>query len=126
MRTASGVGTISSARRSARMSWTRTADPSPAPLLTAPPLPYLHRPQPAWVAFDRKVLRFNCYFKEAVTESRIENYRVRNCVLYYYVGRGARALRLVFCLHPSRAAPPRGRSRIVRGRIHSCHRFLQP
>ena len=41
--------------------------------------------QPAWVAFDRKVLRFNCFFKEAVNESRLENFRVRNCVLYYYL-----------------------------------------
>lgn len=40
---------------------------------------------PAWVAFDRKVLRFNCYFKESVHESRHENYRIRNCVLYYYL-----------------------------------------
>uniref|UniRef100_A0A7S4B0V8 EF-hand domain-containing protein n=1 Tax=Chrysotila carterae TaxID=13221 RepID=A0A7S4B0V8_CHRCT len=40
---------------------------------------------PAWVAFDRKVLRFNCYFKESVHESRLENYRIRNCVLYYYL-----------------------------------------
>ena len=41
--------------------------------------------QPAWVAFDRKVLRFNCYFKESVHESRLENYRIRKCVLYYYL-----------------------------------------
>jgi len=41
--------------------------------------------QPAWVAFDRKVLRFNAYFKESVHESRLENYRIRNCVLYYYL-----------------------------------------
>ena len=41
--------------------------------------------QPAWVAFDRKVLRFNCYFKEAVVESRDENFRVRNCMMYYYL-----------------------------------------
>ena len=41
--------------------------------------------QPAWVAFDRKVLRFNCFFKEAVNESRLENFRIRNCVLYYYL-----------------------------------------
>merc|ERR1719238_1504556 len=39
----------------------------------------------AWVAFDRKVLRFNCFFKEAVNESRLENFRIRNCVLYYYL-----------------------------------------
>jgi len=55
--------------------------PTMAPMPTADIQPV----QPAWVAFDRKVLRFNCYFKEAVTESRIENYRVRNCVLYYYL-----------------------------------------
>eukprot|EP00966_Prymnesium_polylepis_P199504 4623338-Prymnesium_polylepis.1 len=41
--------------------------------------------QPAWVAFDRKVLRFNCFFKESVNESRLENYRIRSCVLYYYL-----------------------------------------
>tara|TARA_B110001452_G_scaffold43255_2_gene33122 strand:- start:2096 stop:2986 length:891 start_codon:yes stop_codon:yes gene_type:complete len=41
--------------------------------------------QPAWVAFDRKVLRFDCYFKESVHESRLENYRIRKCVLYYYL-----------------------------------------
>merc|ERR1719171_269303 len=41
--------------------------------------------QPAWVAFDRKVLRFNCFFKESVHESRLENYRIRKCVLYYYL-----------------------------------------
>jgi len=40
---------------------------------------------PQWVAFDRKVLRFNCYFKEAVYSSPIENFRVRKCVLYYYL-----------------------------------------
>merc|ERR1719310_2145167 len=41
--------------------------------------------QPAWVAFDRKVLRFDCFFKESVHESRLENYRIRNCTLYYYL-----------------------------------------
>ena len=54
---------------------------------TMPPMPTaeITPVQPAWVAFDRKVLRFNCYFKEAVNESRLENYRIRNCVLYYYL-----------------------------------------
>jgi len=41
--------------------------------------------QPAWVAFDRKVLRFDCFFKESVHESRLENYRIRKCTLYYYL-----------------------------------------
>lgn len=43
---------------------------------------------PAWVAYDRKVLRFNCYFKEAVYSSPVENFRVRRCVLYYYLENG--------------------------------------
>ena len=55
--------------------------PTMAPMPTAEITPV----QPAWVAFDRKVLRFNCFFKEAVNESRLENYRIRNCVLYYYL-----------------------------------------
>lgn len=40
---------------------------------------------PAWVAYDRKVLRFFGYFKEAVHASSQENWRVRKCVLYYYL-----------------------------------------
>jgi len=40
---------------------------------------------PAWVAYDRKVLRFYAYFKEAVFSSSVENYRVRSCVVYYYL-----------------------------------------
>ena len=44
---------------------------------------------PAWVAYDRKVLRFFGYFKEAVTERREENYRYRQCVIYYYLEDGS-------------------------------------
>jgi Ca2+-binding EF-hand superfamily protein len=40
---------------------------------------------PAWDALDRHVLRFYCYFKEAVVETNLENYRVRKCVLMYYL-----------------------------------------
>jgi hypothetical protein len=40
---------------------------------------------PAWVAYDRKVLRFYGYFKEAVFSSPVENFRVRKCVIYYYL-----------------------------------------
>jgi len=40
---------------------------------------------PAWDALDRHVLRFNGYFKEAVIETNLENYRVRKVVIYYYL-----------------------------------------
>ena len=40
---------------------------------------------PAWVAFDRKVLRYYLFFKESVNESRIENYRIRALTLFYYL-----------------------------------------
>jgi hypothetical protein len=55
------------------------------PKMPAMPTADITPVQPAWVAFDRKVLRFNCFFKEAVNESRLENFRIRNCVLYYYL-----------------------------------------
>ena len=41
--------------------------------------------QPSWVEYDRKVLRFYACFKEAVNESRQENYRIRKCIIYYYL-----------------------------------------
>ncbi|KAJ3415872.1 EF-hand domain-containing member C2 [Chytridiales sp. JEL 0842] len=40
---------------------------------------------PAWVAFDRKVLRFYAYFQEAVNEKREEQYRVRKVNIYFYL-----------------------------------------
>merc|ERR1719235_85299 len=40
---------------------------------------------PAWDALDRHVLRFYGFFKEAVVETNLENYRVRKCVVYYYL-----------------------------------------
>ncbi|XP_033759887.1 EF-hand domain-containing family member C2-like [Pecten maximus] len=40
---------------------------------------------PAWVAFDRQVLCFDAYFQEAVHEKREEQYRVRNCKVYFYL-----------------------------------------
>ena len=43
------------------------------------------RVEPSWVKFDRQVLRFYLYFKEAVHESAHENYRVRKCILYYFL-----------------------------------------
>lgn len=40
---------------------------------------------PAWVAFDRQVLRFDAYFREAVHEKRDENYRIRKCIIFFYL-----------------------------------------
>lgn len=40
---------------------------------------------PAWVAFDRQVLSFDAYFQEAVHEKREEQFRIRNCKVYFYL-----------------------------------------
>ncbi|KAI9223544.1 hypothetical protein BC828DRAFT_403054 [Blastocladiella britannica] len=40
---------------------------------------------PAWIAFDRKVLRFYAYFQEAVQERREEQYRIRKVHILYYL-----------------------------------------
>lgn len=40
---------------------------------------------PAWVAFDKQVLSFDGYFQESVTESRVEQYRVRHVKVYFYL-----------------------------------------
>eukprot|EP00056_Hartaetosiga_gracilis_P007727 m.111589 g.111589 ORF g.111589 m.111589 type:complete len:601 (-) comp12765_c3_seq3:128-1930(-) len=40
--------------------------------------------QPAWIAFDKQVLCFDAFFKEAVHEARREHYRVRKCKIYFF------------------------------------------
>lgn len=40
---------------------------------------------PAWDALDRHVLRFWGFFKEAVVEANMENFRVRHCVVFYHL-----------------------------------------
>ncbi|CAL1546448.1 unnamed protein product [Lymnaea stagnalis] len=40
---------------------------------------------PSWVAFDRQVLSFDAFYQEAVHEKREEQYRVRNCKIYFYL-----------------------------------------
>lgn len=40
---------------------------------------------PSWVEFEKKVLRFAGYFKEAVHASANETFRVRPILLYYYL-----------------------------------------
>eukprot|EP00775_Hariotina_reticulata_P011400 gene11400-11548_t len=47
--------------------------------------PTCNSPLPRWVEQDRQVLRFFGYFLEAVTESNIENHRVRRVVVMYYL-----------------------------------------
>jgi Ca2+-binding EF-hand superfamily protein len=64
---------------------------APAPSVVPPP-PQHEEPVaaaapavPAYVALDRMVLRFFAYYKEAVHESRMENYRVRKVTILYYL-----------------------------------------
>jgi len=45
--------------------------------------------QPQWIKYDRMVLRFFAYFKESVHASQLENYRVRKCVIYFYLEDGS-------------------------------------
>ena len=40
---------------------------------------------PAWIAFDRQVLSFDAFFREAVHERREEQYRIRKCKVLYYL-----------------------------------------
>ena len=46
-------------------------------------LPLSHVPK--WISQDKKVLSFEAYFKETVYESRLEHYRVRRCVIQYFL-----------------------------------------
>jgi hypothetical protein len=40
---------------------------------------------PAWIAFDRQVLRFEAFFREAVHERREEQFRIRKCTILFYL-----------------------------------------
>jgi hypothetical protein len=40
---------------------------------------------PGWLKFDKTVLKFFGYFKEAVNESNDENFRIRQCTLMFYL-----------------------------------------
>merc|ERR1711959_272341 len=64
----------------------------PSPPVVPPPPDHspaksedVHPAVPAYVALDRMVLRFFGYYKEAVHESRMENYRVRKVTILYYL-----------------------------------------
>lgn len=52
---------------------------------SAYPAPADGTAQPAWLAFDRKVLNFNASFREGVVERRDEQSRVRVCKVYFYL-----------------------------------------
>jgi len=43
---------------------------------------------PSWLKHDRQVLRFDAYFQESVVENPKENFRVRKCVVYFYLEDG--------------------------------------
>jgi hypothetical protein len=41
--------------------------------------------EPVSAKLDKHVLRFYGFFKEAVVESRIENFRIRKLIIYYFL-----------------------------------------
>jgi hypothetical protein len=41
--------------------------------------------EPTFVKLDKVVLKFDAFFKESVMESNLENWRVRQLVIFYYV-----------------------------------------
>ncbi|XP_067150955.1 EF-hand domain-containing protein 1 [Apteryx mantelli] len=47
----------------------------------APPSDFI----PAYVAFDKKILKFDAYFQEDVPLSAEEHYRIRQVAIYYYL-----------------------------------------
>ena len=40
---------------------------------------------PQWIKYDKNVLKFDAYFNEHIVESNVENYRIRKCIIYYYL-----------------------------------------
>jgi len=53
--------------------------------MTAYPLLPGQAAQPAWLAFDRQVLRFYGYYQESVEETNGENNRKRYCTILFYL-----------------------------------------
>jgi len=43
------------------------------------------RVPPKWLKHDRHVLNFKSYFLEPVVENPTENYRIRKCIIYFYL-----------------------------------------
>ncbi|KUF92724.1 Thaumatin protein [Phytophthora nicotianae] len=63
----------------------RQGDKGSTTLLDASVLMATRPFNPKFIAYDKKVLRFEAYFLEAVHESNLENYRVRRCEVLYYL-----------------------------------------
>lgn len=40
---------------------------------------------PKWLKYDRQVLKFYAYFQEPVVEDANENFRIRKCIIFYYL-----------------------------------------
>jgi len=63
----------------------------PAPLTGVPPRPEepehegIPKCPPKWLKYDKQALRFYGYFQEPVHESAVENFRIRKCVILYYL-----------------------------------------
>jgi hypothetical protein len=53
--------------------------------MTAYPLLPGQAAQPAWLAFDRQVLRFYGYYQQSVEETNGENNRKRYCTILFYL-----------------------------------------
>ncbi|GMH37263.1 hypothetical protein BSKO_05136 [Bryopsis sp. KO-2023] len=61
---------------------------SARPTLQSTPQSAPERPKtsgPSWLEFDRQVLRFYAYFKERVDQNGLELWRVRKCVILFYL-----------------------------------------
>lgn len=43
------------------------------------------RVAPKWLKHDRQVLNFQAYFLEPVVEDPNENFRIRRCIIYFYL-----------------------------------------
>jgi hypothetical protein len=57
----------------------------PVPERPAPENDGVPRIAPQWLKHDRQVLRFYAYFQESVIEDPNENFRIRNCVINYFL-----------------------------------------
>eukprot|EP00286_Rhodomonas_abbreviata_P008993 CAMPEP_0181342122 /NCGR_PEP_ID=MMETSP1101-20121128/30821_1 /TAXON_ID=46948 /ORGANISM="Rhodomonas abbreviata, Strain Caron Lab Isolate" /LENGTH=735 /DNA_ID=CAMNT_0023453537 /DNA_START=211 /DNA_END=2413 /DNA_ORIENTATION=+ len=69
-------------------SWAKTVDnqkkrPSSARIRPPSGLPLSSIPK--WISLDNKMLSFEAFFKEGVEESRQERFRVRRCVVNYFL-----------------------------------------
>jgi len=60
-------------------------DPSMAPSRTQHKNDAIPAIAPKWLKYDRQVLKFFAYFQEPVVEDANENFRIRKCIIFYYL-----------------------------------------